>query len=30
MLENVQLAYERIGKTEAPTVLVCHALTGNH
>ncbi|MEK5040198.1 homoserine O-acetyltransferase family protein [Sporosarcina sp. FSL K6-3457] len=30
MLENVQLAYERIGRPEAQTVLVCHALTGSH
>ncbi|MFJ7934097.1 homoserine O-acetyltransferase [Sporosarcina sp. NPDC096371] len=29
LLENVQLAYERIGRPEAQTVLVCHALTGN-
>jgi homoserine O-acetyltransferase len=29
-LENVQLAYERAGKKEAPIILVCHALTGNH
>ncbi len=30
MLENVQLAYERIGRPEEQTVLVCHALMGNH
>lgn len=30
MLENVQLAYERRGRPEAQTVLICHALTGNH
>ncbi len=29
-LENVQLAYERIGRPEAQTVLVCHTLTGDH
>ena len=30
MLENVQLAYERIGRPEAQTVLICHALMGSH
>lgn len=31
MLENVQLAYERIiGRPDAQTVLVCHALTESH
>lgn len=30
VLENVQLAYERIGSMDRPIVLVCHALTGSH
>lgn len=29
VLEDVQLAYERTGRQDAPTVLVCHALAGN-
>jgi len=29
VLKNVKMAYERIGKIDAPIVLVCHALTGN-
>ncbi len=29
VLENVQLAYEKTGKPNAPTVLICHALVGN-
>jgi homoserine O-acetyltransferase/O-succinyltransferase len=29
-LEQVELVYERIGNTEGPVVLICHALTGNH
>lgn len=29
-LEGVQLAYEKVGKVNAPTILLCHALTGNH
>lgn len=28
-LPNVELAYERYGPTDAPVILVCHALTGN-
>ncbi|MDP4552445.1 homoserine O-acetyltransferase [Alkalihalobacillus macyae] len=28
-LPSVELAYERVGPTEAPVILVCHALTGN-
>ncbi|WP_377887856.1 homoserine O-acetyltransferase [Alkalihalobacillus sp. R86527] len=28
-LEEVELAYERVGPKEAPVILVCHALTGN-
>ncbi len=27
--QEIQLAYERYGPTDAPTILVCHALTGN-
>jgi len=30
LLENVELAYEIAGPDDAPVVLVCHALTGNH
>ena len=30
ILVNVQLAYERTGRLDAPHVLVCHALTGSH
>ncbi|CAM3237884.1 homoserine O-acetyltransferase [Filibacter tadaridae] len=30
VVENVQLAYEKVGRQDAPTVLICHALTGNH
>jgi homoserine O-acetyltransferase/O-succinyltransferase len=30
LLENVELAYERVGPRHAPAILVCHALTGNH
>ncbi|WP_342539265.1 hypothetical protein MKY15_06105 [Sporosarcina sp. FSL K6-1540] len=30
VLVNVQLAYERTGRLDAPHVLVCHALTGSH
>lgn len=30
VLSQVHLAYEWSGKKDAPTVLVCHALTGNH
>ncbi|WP_226581661.1 homoserine O-acetyltransferase MetX [Halobacillus litoralis] len=29
-LEQVELAYERFGPHDAPVILVCHALTGNH
>jgi homoserine O-acetyltransferase/O-succinyltransferase len=29
-LNQVVLAYEWVGQAEAPTILVCHALTGNH
>ncbi|WP_339060825.1 homoserine O-acetyltransferase [Tepidibacillus marianensis] len=29
VLRNVKIAYERVGETKAPIVLVCHALTGN-
>lgn len=29
-LEKVSLYYERIGPVDAPVILVCHALTGNH
>jgi homoserine O-acetyltransferase/O-succinyltransferase len=29
-LEQVELVYERIGRTEGPVILICHALTGNH
>ncbi|MCA0986690.1 homoserine O-acetyltransferase MetX [Guptibacillus algicola] len=29
VLEEVELAYERVGPKEAPVILVCHALTGN-
>ena len=28
-LPNVELAYERFGPPGAPTILICHALTGN-
>jgi homoserine O-acetyltransferase/O-succinyltransferase len=28
-IQNVQIAYERAGRTTAPIILVCHALTGN-
>ncbi|MCA0971159.1 homoserine O-acetyltransferase [Halobacillus litoralis] len=28
-LDQVELAYERVGPVKAPVVLVCHALTGN-
>ncbi|QHT48277.1 homoserine O-acetyltransferase [Bacillus sp. SB49] len=28
-LTDVELAYERYGKADAPVILVCHALTGN-
>ncbi|WP_270179933.1 homoserine O-acetyltransferase MetX [Alkalihalobacillus sp. CinArs1] len=28
-LDEVELAYERVGPKEAPVILVCHALTGN-
>ncbi|WP_273000185.1 homoserine O-acetyltransferase MetX [Hydrogenibacillus schlegelii] len=30
VLPEVHLAYERVGPRDGPTVLVCHALTGNH
>ncbi|MEW9502361.1 homoserine O-acetyltransferase MetX [Jeotgalibacillus marinus] len=30
VLHNVSLRYERVGKTDLPAVLICHALTGNH
>ncbi|QZA34146.1 homoserine O-acetyltransferase [Hydrogenibacillus sp. N12] len=30
VLPDVRLAYERVGPRDGPTVLVCHALTGNH
>src|SRR5699024_9758062 len=29
-LEEVTLQYERTGPPQAPVILVCHALTGNH
>lgn len=29
VLRNIEIAYERVGPVDAPTVLVCHALTGN-
>ncbi|WP_245605544.1 homoserine O-acetyltransferase MetX [Thermicanus aegyptius] len=29
VLPNVKIAYERVGPESAPTILVCHALTGN-
>ncbi len=29
LLPEVELAYERVGKSSAPAVLVCHALTGD-
>jgi len=29
LLKDVHIAYERIGPIGAPTILVCHALTGN-
>src|SRR5699024_4660511 len=29
-LEHVSLRYEHIGPADAPVILVCHALTGNH
>ncbi|NMH68918.1 homoserine O-acetyltransferase [Bacillus sp. RO3] len=29
-LSNVELSYERTGNHEGPSILVCHALTGNH
>ncbi|WP_175990269.1 homoserine O-acetyltransferase [Bacillus sp. Marseille-Q1617] len=29
-LEQVELAYERIGRKDGPVILICHALTGNH
>ncbi|MDN7244900.1 homoserine O-acetyltransferase MetX [Planococcus shenhongbingii] len=29
VLHNVELAYERCGKKDAPVILVCHALTGD-
>lgn len=29
VLPNVELAYERCGKKDAPAILVCHALTGD-
>lgn len=28
-LQNIEIAYERVGPIDAPTILVCHALTGN-
>ncbi|PPA70653.1 homoserine O-acetyltransferase MetX [Jeotgalibacillus proteolyticus] len=30
VLPNVSLRYERVGRTDLPVVLICHALTGNH
>lgn len=30
LLGDVELAYERVGPRQAPVILVCHALTGNH
>ncbi|MCF6136641.1 homoserine O-acetyltransferase MetX [Pseudalkalibacillus berkeleyi] len=30
VLEEVELVYERCGPPDAPAILVCHALTGNH
>lgn len=30
VLEDVTLRYERVGPSDAPVILVCHALTGNH
>src|SRR5690625_779931 len=30
MLDDVTLRYERVGPRNAPVLLVCHALTGNH
>lgn len=30
VLNHATLRYERVGPTDAPTILVCHALTGNH
>lgn len=30
ILEEVTLQYERVGPPDAPVILVCHALTGNH
>ncbi|WP_163969430.1 homoserine O-acetyltransferase MetX [Oceanobacillus halotolerans] len=29
-LHHVTLRYERVGPRQGPTILVCHALTGNH
>lgn len=29
-LSGVNLAYERVGPRDAPILLICHALTGNH
>src|SRR5699024_10911743 len=29
-LADVTLSYELVGPSEAPVILVCHALTGNH
>ena len=29
ILKNVEVAYERVGYVNSPTILVCHALTGN-
>lgn len=29
-LQQVNLRYERVGPKKAPTILVCHALTGSH
>lgn len=29
VLHNVELAYERCGKKDAPAILICHALTGD-
>ncbi|ASN07136.1 homoserine O-acetyltransferase MetX [Virgibacillus necropolis] len=30
IIEEVTLQYERVGPIDAPVILVCHALTGNH
>lgn len=30
VLDNVSLRYERVGNTNLPVILICHALTGNH